>query len=141
VIEVISVCLAIVLGSVAVLHVFWAFGCSWGSAAAIPERGGKQVFTPSRTVTLLVAAALLIAAGCAVARGGVLAATGSGPVAQVGCWALTAIFGVRAIGEGKYVGFTKRVRNTTFARNDTWIYSPLCALLAAGFLTLARGRF
>jgi hypothetical protein len=53
---------------------------------------------------------------------------------------LAAIFAVRAIGEGNYVGFIKRVRNTTFARNDTWIYSPLCALLATGFLALALAR-
>jgi hypothetical protein len=46
----------------------------------------------------------------------------------------------RAVGEGRYVGFLKRVRNTAFARNDTWLYSPLCVALAVGFLVLALAQ-
>jgi hypothetical protein len=137
---VLSIGLAIILGFVAGLHVFWAFGGSWAKGAAIPELNGKRVFTPSRAVTLLVAAALLIAAACALVRGEVMSASEVRSLAQVGCWVLAAVFGVRAIGEGKYVGFTKRVRNTSFARNDTRFYSPLCALLAVGFLALALAR-
>jgi hypothetical protein len=51
-----------------------------------------------------------------------------------------ALFGTRAIGQGKYVGFLKRVRNTAFARNDTWLYSSLCVVLVAAVLVLARLR-
>jgi Protein of unknown function (DUF3995) len=136
----IAVVLAILLGAVAGLHVFWAFGGSWGKAATVPERDGRPLFRPSQGVTLLVAAALITAAACAVVRGGVTAESGAAWAARGGCWVLAAIFAVRAIGEGKYVGFMKRVRNTTFGRHDTWIYSPLCALLAAGFLALALAR-
>jgi hypothetical protein len=137
---VISVLLAILLGLVAGLHIFWAFGGSWGKAAAVPERDGTPLLRPSRVATLLVAAALISGAVCAVVRGGVAAASAAGLAAPAGCWVLAVIFGARAIGEGRYVGFMKRVRNTSFARNDTWIYSPLCAVLAAGFLALALAR-
>jgi hypothetical protein len=45
----------------------------------------------------------------------------------------------RAVGDFKYVGFSKRVRGTPFARLDTWIYSPLCLLLALGVALVALG--
>jgi hypothetical protein len=132
--------LAIVLGVLTGLHVFWAFGGSWGKSVAVPERHGAPPFRPSRAVTLLVVAGLLLATTCAVVRGGVAATPGDGLAAQVGCWVLAALFGARAVGEGRYVGFLKRVRNTAFARNDTWLYSPLCVVLSAGFLALALAR-
>jgi hypothetical protein len=127
--------LAFVLGALAGLHVFWAFGGSWGKTLVVPERDGAPLSRPS--VTLLVAAALLLAATCAVVRGGLVAAPGLGFAAQTGCWVLAVVFGTRAVGEGKYIGFLKRMRKTAFARNDTWLYSPLCVALAAGFLILA----
>jgi hypothetical protein len=132
--------LAMLLGALAGLHAFWALGGSWGKAVALPERDGAPLFRPSRVSTLLVAAALLTAAACAVVRGGVVAAPGAGLAAQVGCWVFAVIFGVRALGEGTYVGFLKRVRHTSFAHNDTWFYSPLCVALAAGFLALVLAR-
>jgi hypothetical protein len=134
---VVALFLAMLLGALAGLHVFWALGGSWGKAVAVPERAGAPLFRPGRGSALLVAAALLAAAVCAVVRGGLVPASSAGLAAQVGCWVCAVIFGVRAIGEGTYVGFLKRVRNTSFAHNDTWYYSPLCVALAAGFLALA----
>jgi hypothetical protein len=49
------------------------------------------------------------------------------------------IFLFRAAGEFKLVGFSKSVRGTAFATWDTWLFSPLCVLLGAGFLVIARG--
>jgi lipopolysaccharide/colanic/teichoic acid biosynthesis glycosyltransferase len=43
----------------------------------------------------------------------------------------------RAVGEFKYVGFFKRVRDSKFATLDTFVYSPLCLLLAAGVALVA----
>jgi hypothetical protein len=37
---------------------------------------------------------------------------------------------IRAIGDFKFVGFFKVVKSTSFAANDTWIFSPLCLILA-----------
>ena len=53
-------------------------------------------------------------------------------------FALAAGLLARAIGEFKYVGFFKRVRGSRFARLDTWIYSPLCLLLALGVALVAK---
>ena len=44
---------------------------------------------------------------------------------------LALVFAARAIGEFRYVGFCKRVRDSVFARRDTWPYSPLCLLISA----------
>jgi hypothetical protein len=133
----VSLFLAVILGALAGLHVYWGFGGSWGKAVAVPERDGAPLFRPTRAVTLLITVGLLAAAACAAVRGGLLTAPGAELAAQVGCWVLAVLFGARAVGEGRYVGFLKRVRNTAFARNDTRFYSPLCLALAAGFLALA----
>jgi hypothetical protein len=52
-------------------------------------------------------------------------------------YALALGLAARAVGEFKYVGFFKRVRGSRFATLDTWIYSPLCLLLAAGVAYVA----
>jgi hypothetical protein len=137
---VVSLFLAVLLGALAGLHFFWALGGAWGKAVAVPERDGAPLFRPSRAVTLLVTTGLILAAACAVVRGGVEVAPGARLTAQGGCWVLAVLFAARAIGEGRYVGFLKRVRNTAFARHDSWLYSPLCTALAAGFLALALAR-
>jgi hypothetical protein len=44
---------------------------------------------------------------------------------------------LRAVGEFRYVGLFKRVRGTKFAVLDTYVYSPLCLLLAVGVALVA----
>ena len=60
---------SVILGALAGLHVFWAFGGRWGKAVAIPERDGAPLFGISRGGTLLVALGLVTAAAGAVVRG------------------------------------------------------------------------
>ncbi len=56
-----------------------------------------------------------------------------------GAWGLGGVLLLRAIGEFRYVGLFKRVRGTRFATLDTWLYTPLCAMLAAAVWYLAAG--
>ncbi|MEO5617184.1 MAG: DUF3995 domain-containing protein, partial [Candidatus Eisenbacteria bacterium] len=49
-------------------------------------------------------------------------------------------FSGRSIGDFRLVGLTKRERSTAFARNDTWLYTPISMLLSAGCLAGARGH-
>lgn len=121
-------------------HVAWAFGVR-NEAGVVPEVGGKPAFRPGPFGTLAVAAALF---GCAA-----LIAAVAGwislpiPVAWLPwlSYALAAAFFGRAIGEFRLVGFFKKVRGTSFARNDTLYYSPLCLGIAIAVLVLARIRF
>lgn len=129
-----------VLVIIAVIHVYWALGGRRGAGVAVPQREGRgPLFTPTRRATLAVAALLLGAALLVVAR-----VTYRGDV--VPPWTLTTAvatvgmaFALRAVGDFRWVGFFKRHRASTFARHDTWLYSPLSAALALGCLRVACG--
>jgi hypothetical protein len=55
---------------------------------------------------------------------------------------LAVVFAARAIGDFRLVGFFKTRGDGAFAWLDTWVYSPLCLLLAAAIATIVatRGR-
>jgi hypothetical protein len=121
---------AAVFVSLGLLHVYWALGRGSPSAAVIPIRAGKPLFTPTPPVTLLVALALL---SCALLVFGTLGIWRFGlpdwPF-RIGLWGVAAAFLLRAIGDFRYLGLFKTVRDTAFARNDSWFYSPLCIVIA-----------
>ncbi|MBL8019176.1 MAG: DUF3995 domain-containing protein [Leptospirales bacterium] len=124
-------------GLLALLHVYWAFGGKIGILAALPEQGGKPVFTPSKSMTILVALALGFAAIVALHAGHVLTSTVlSSRLSAWFCLGLAAVFLFRAIGDFKLVGFAKTVKGTRFARQDTLYYSPLCLLLSSGYFVV-----
>jgi hypothetical protein len=53
------------------------------------------------------------------------------------------VFVLRAVGNLRTFGFFKNITGTPFSRWDTWLYSPLClllALLAAGLAWLPQQR-
>ncbi|TKI67695.1 DUF3995 domain-containing protein [Lysinibacillus mangiferihumi] len=52
----------------------------------------------------------------------------------LGCTVCAVIFLIRAIGDFKYVGFFKKIKHSQFARNDTWLYSPLCLFISLVYL-------
>ena len=112
------------------VHWYWALGGRLGRSSVIPSTAGVAHFSPSRTGTVLVAAALLLAAGTVV-----VAAEGSlAPVWRTICSSaavlLAAVLTLRAIGDTRHVGFFKQRNQSRFARLDTFLYSPLCVLLA-----------
>ncbi len=48
---------------------------------------------------------------------------------KYGSWIIPIIFILRSVGDFKYVGFFKKVKQTTFGKLDTKIYSPLSAFI------------
>ena len=50
------------------------------------------------------------------------------------------MFLLRAVGNLRTFGFFKAMTGTPFAHWDTWLYSPLCLLLAILAGGLARAR-
>lgn len=129
--------LATILLALAGLHLYWAAGGAWGSRQAIPEVHGQPAFTPSRLSTVAVALALTGAAAIALLRGYTLLSSFPGSAAHWASIALGLLFLLRAIGEFRMVGLFKRVRGTSFATWDTWLFSPLCLLMALGFFIIA----
>ena len=106
-------------------------GSWWG------HRAGKPLFAPSTRATVAVGVVLLLFAGLVAATGRLLEVGVSPRLLSWLSLALALGLLARAIGEFKYVGFFKRVRGSRFAHLDTWIYSPLCLLLALGVALVA----
>ena len=134
------------LALLGLIHAYWALGGRIGADAAVPERpgsahagSGRRLFVPSRTATLAVAAALLAAAILVLGCAGAVALPVPYLALRAGVALLAGLLFLRAVGDGCWVGFLKRVRGTRFARLDTWFYAPLCLLLGLGSALVAIG--
>jgi len=133
-----AIALAGLLGGLSLLHAYWALGGKWGSAYTVPVVANKRTFEPSPLATWVVCGLLGIATILVVQKAGWMPA---GPVpifVDAGVWLLSVVFLLRAIGNLRTFGFFKTVTDTPFAQWDTWLYSPLCLLLAALAAGLAR---
>ncbi|MFA8305271.1 DUF3995 domain-containing protein [Paenibacillus alvei] len=130
----ISFIAACMLFVISLLHVYWAFHGTWGKGAVIPERDGKQVFSPHSGMTLLIAALLAFAGVILLVRASFLPSFIDSSIIQWGAWVCACIFALRVIGEFNYVGLFKKNRSTTFSKMDTCLYIPLCAFLSFAFI-------
>ena len=119
-----------VLTIIAAVHLYWAAGGTTWKAGAIPSRNGVPVLSPSSEVTALVGVALLGTAAVVGSTAGLLPRFLPTGLLRGASAVLALVFAVRAVGEFHYVGFFKRVRGSVFAGRDTYLYSPLCLLLA-----------
>ncbi|EJS76441.1 DUF3995 domain-containing protein [Bacillus cereus] len=118
----ISVC---ILFLVSFLHVYWAFGGTWGTNSVIPTISGEKAFTPRTGMTLVIALLLSMAAIILLQQTNIV---------QAGSWICMIVFFIRVIGEFNYFGIFKRKKDTKFARMDTNLYIPLCLFLSLTFL-------
>ena len=127
-----------IFAGLALLHFYWATGRSGSLAGTVPTASGRPLFSPGPLACIAVGSALVLAAvACGVRAGWLLNALPAW-LSQAGVWGLAGVFGLRAIGDFHYVGFSKRVRDSVFARRDTWLYSPLCVLISLLAIGLAR---
>ncbi|WP_339262728.1 DUF3995 domain-containing protein [Lysinibacillus sp. FSL K6-3209] len=125
-----------VLFLISIIHVYWAFGGRWGAMVALPIKKGSQepAFVPRKIGTLLVAFLLVVAAFLLLIKGIYLRNVQEFNFFTLGCTVCAVVFLIRAIGDFKYVGFFKKIKHSQFARNDTWLYSPLCLLISLVYL-------
>ena len=133
-----TIVLCVLFLTLSSIHLYWVFGGRWGWKSATPTQDGEPLFEPGKFQTLLVAVALLAAAFVALWRG---LYTDLGPmwIPHIGMWVITGIFTLRVIGDFQYCGLFKKVRDTTFARNDSRIYVPICLVIAGFAIWLAIG--
>ena len=135
--------LATVIAVIALVHVYWAFGGEWAAVAAVPQvpvEGGARLqpaFQPRGWMTMLVAAALLIIALLVCLRVGWWLPQVDHRGLQWVISAIALLLFARAIGDSELVGFFKQIKDSRFARLDTWVYSPLCVGLGSGLLAVA----
>lgn len=126
---------ALFLMILSIIHVYWAFGGSWGSTVAVPRKpGGEALFRPRMPETIAVAVLLLIACLSLLVQSGVTQFMDANPYIRYICVVCAFVFFLRAVGEFNYMGFFKRVKHTPFAVNDTKYYSPLCLFLSLVYL-------
>lgn len=130
------VCLIFVV--LACWHFYMACLPRSSESGALPSADGKALFVPSAQATVAVGIVLLLCAGLVAATAGILPLRMSPIVLSWFSYALALGLLVRAVGEFKYLGFFKRVRGSRFATLDTFVYSPLCLLLAVGVGLVAR---
>lgn len=132
--------LAIAVCTVFIILSLWHFRMAFAAVTgtgAVPSVGGKPLFVPSRRATIGVALLLGAFAALVAATAGLLPIALPRVVLMWLSYGLALGLLARAIGEFKYVGFFKRVRDSRFARFDTWLYSPLCLLLSIGVAVVA----
>ena len=125
----------VVLG---VWHFHMALNHTSGESGAVPSVAGKPLFVPSKLMTVAVGVVLLLFAALVVATAGMLSIGLSPWLLVLLSYALALGLLARAVGEFKYVGFFKRVRGSRFATLDSYVFSPLCLLLAIGVALVAR---
>ncbi len=133
-IQFISVLLFAVFLFLSSLHIYWGFGGKWGGSAVLPAKDdGQHVMMPGLLPCLIVAIGLAAVGLLVLINTGMIAFALPSWLQQYGLWIICGIFTLRAIGDFRYVGFFKQIKHTTFGKNDTRYYSPLC--LAIGLLT------
>ena len=133
---ILSVAVAIVLGAVALLHFYWAFGGLYGLLSAGPKIEGRDEFIPPKPIIFMVACLIVVLAVIAI-----LLASGNRPFGQLlpYCgYAISAVFIIRSIGDFKYLGFFKKIYNSSFSKKDTLYFSPLCLMLGLAFFVLVK---
>lgn len=116
--------------SICLFHLYWALAGKNPSGQVIPTQAGRLSFRPTPAMTLFVALGLLISALIVLGLLGFWRFGLPSWLFNVGIWGLAVVFLLRAIGDFHWVGFFKTIRHTPFAHNDTWLYSPLCLLIA-----------
>ncbi|MEL7342549.1 MAG: DUF3995 domain-containing protein [Bacteroidota bacterium] len=129
----IAILLFSIFAILSLIHVYWAFGGSWAMEAVVPTRAQDQqlTFRPPFIATISVAIGLFMMGWISLAQADLWPLPFDWNWAHWGLIGIASIFALRAIGEFKYVGLFKRVKGTSFAKNDHRIYTPLCLLISS----------
>lgn len=115
---------------IATLHVYWALGGRCGVKHVIPsDTDGKPSFCPPAWLIALVAIVFFSFAGL-VAWTWLASTSPTWP--RILLYVAIAVLTIRAIGDGKQVGFSKSQRNSSFAKWDDKLFTPLAVLMAFG---------
>ena len=114
-----------------VVHVYWAIGGQWAIAAVIPtDTNGRKLVNPGSLGTFIIALGLLIFMMVDLTYSGIVVFDLSNDITRNGIFGIGIIFLLRSVGNFNNVGFTKRRKQSLFAKMDTQFYSPLCLFIA-----------
>lgn len=125
---------------ISAIHGYWTLGGRRGVRAAIPELDGRPVFRVTTLGTFTVMFLLLLAGVILLGSVGIYGDVEPEFLYSWTPWTLFVVFFIRAVGDFRYAGIFKKVRYTYFAWWDTFVYIPLCLLIAALCLVVALGQ-
>ncbi|MFD0050691.1 DUF3995 domain-containing protein [Actinomycetes bacterium NPDC127524] len=120
---------AVLLIGIGCIHVYWAFGGTWGGNNVLPQgktRGRQPVFAPGKMATIVVAFLVFSSALLLILQGGLFPVVQPNFVIKWGCWTCIAVFFLRVVGDFKYFGLFKKERDSRFSYYDTYLFTPLC---------------
>jgi hypothetical protein len=133
----VAVAVSLTFGVLALWHFYMAVVPATAESGAVPSVNGKPLFSPSRRSTVAVGIALLLCAGLVASTAGMLSPGIPRVALSWLSYTLALALLLRGVGDFRYVGLFKTVRGTPFATLDTFLYSPLCLLLAAAVALVA----
>lgn len=121
--------LASLLFFIGALHAYWALGGLWGFDSSLPtDKEGNRILNPGKFETWTVALGLIAFGMVYLDKSQLVNLSKFETILNYLRWIIPSIFILRAIGDFKYVGFFKKVKNTTFGKADSKLFSPLCLL-------------
>ncbi|CAM1371800.1 DUF3995 domain-containing protein [Tenacibaculum xiamenense] len=135
-----SIVLSIIFLLLSIIHVYWAFGGTWGFNNVLPETSeGVKILNPTFTDSIIVGFGLLLFSTIYLFYAKLFKVKVLIFLRAILLWLIPSIFLLRAIGDFHIVGFFKHIRNTNFAYFDNYFYSPLCLFIAVmGFIVAKR---
>ncbi|MGL4630839.1 MAG: DUF3995 domain-containing protein [Leadbetterella sp.] len=114
-----------------IIHFYWTFGGKIGYDDVLPTNSkGYNQLNPSLISSLIVSFGLIVLALVTIGNQGLFDTYLKRKYFRFGAISIFFIFLLRAIGDFKFVGFFKKVNQTRFGLNDTYIFSPLCLFIA-----------
>ena len=117
----------------ALIHFYWALGGVFGLDYALPtDENGNRLLNPSTFMIYVVGFILL---GFAYVAYRLYIGDVSVIIIYAG-YGLSLLFFLRTVGDFNIVGMFKKVKNTEFAKYDTWVYIPLFLFISINFLFL-----
>jgi hypothetical protein len=133
-----SILIAVIFLLLSTIHFYWAMGGKWGMGAVVPiTETGNKTFTPSALASVVVGVGLLLFGLIQFGLTTTFFNTIDFRIFKYSNFFIALIFLVRAIGDFKYAGFFKKIKGTSFAKNDSRFYSPLCLFLSCSTSWLA----
>jgi len=120
--------LTIIFLTISLFHLYWAIGGTVGKTESVPvTEKGALLFQPGFMSCLVVGIGFLLLIFLLY-----LPSLDLVPerFSRGILWLVMGVFLLRVIGDFHYVGLFKKVKNTTFSRNDNRYFVPLCFLIA-----------
>lgn len=126
-----------VLTGLSAVHYLWARQPRLlNTELVVPYSAGRPLFRPGQK-SCRALSLLLLGMAAVLSVAGFRLIPSASKFFKSTAFFISTLFALRSVGDFRYIGFFKRKRKSKFARLDTALYSPLCALIAIGALLAA----